>query len=365
MVATTYTYLLEGAGNTKLAITREGLRSLLGQIETELYRSEAYQDALANLQKSLDDQTGVACRALVKSVGREAIRLALRQLIRQYRATDGQDNSQPQSHQSNSPLIRQELSPANASATSSVPTHPSASTTVQFTYPEVEQPVRSSSDRPGLSSRLDESAGESRAIVQVHATTQSALVVQSSSTPQQQQDRLRQIGRELHQARVAQSISLDELNRLTWVPVHQIKALETGDIARLPEAIYVRGFIRRIADTLKLDGESMVASLVALEQQNEVLPSCQLAPLASPSYIQPVHLYLGYAALLAGAVGGLTWMSQQPGPGQALNLGLPKFVSPTETQPVEGQTTQDSIQKTRVQHTTPFPQIVPPEWLHL
>lgn len=361
MVATTY--LLEGAGNTKLAITREGLRFLLGQIETELYRSEAYQDALASLQKSLDDQTGVACKALVRSVGREAIRLALRQLIRQYRTTDGQNATPPQSHRSHSHPHEQEFS-VEASASPSPPTQPSAKI-VQFTRLEVDQQTASTCDRPNLSLQAEQPAVESQAIVQWQQTTATpaALVVQSSPTPLQQQDVLRQIGETLHHARVAQSISLDELNRLTWVPVHQIKALEMGDLARLPEAIYVKGFIRRIADTLKLDGKSMVVSLGALEGQDAVLTSWKPVQAPSPNYIQPVHLYLGYAALLAGAVGGLTWMSQQPGPGQVLNFGLPELPPPGETQPVEGQTTQESIRQTRVQQTAP--QIAPPEWLPL
>jgi hypothetical protein len=28
--------------------------------------------------------------------------------------------------------------------------------------------------------------------------------------------------------------------------------------------------------------------------------------------MRPVHLYIGYTALMAGAVGGLGWLSQQP-----------------------------------------------------
>ncbi|MDC0839876.1 hypothetical protein POG23_19615, partial [Limnoraphis robusta] len=65
-------------------ISSEDMRSLLYKIEAELHKSEVYQIALQSLQKMLGE---VATKAeiVIKAVGREAIQLSVKQLIRQQR----------------------------------------------------------------------------------------------------------------------------------------------------------------------------------------------------------------------------------------------------------------------------------------
>jgi cytoskeletal protein RodZ len=98
------------------------------------------------------------------------------------------------------------------------------------------------------------------------------------------------------------------------VPLHHIEAIENGEIEKLPQDIYVRGFIRRLGDALGLDGSAMANALP--KPAASPIPSMYLSVSDSESaegfQMRPMHLYIGYTALMAGAVGGLGWLSQQP-----------------------------------------------------
>jgi polyphosphate kinase len=58
--------------NSTVQISKDELRSLLGEIESELYQSKVYRLAVANLQKLLGS-TDEQAKTLFKAVGREAI----------------------------------------------------------------------------------------------------------------------------------------------------------------------------------------------------------------------------------------------------------------------------------------------------
>lgn len=60
--------------------TQESLRILFFQIEAELHRSDAFRQAMAGMQNQTGSSEGM--QALLKAVGREAIRLAMRQMLR-------------------------------------------------------------------------------------------------------------------------------------------------------------------------------------------------------------------------------------------------------------------------------------------
>lgn len=63
----------------------------------------------------------------------------------------------------------------------------------------------------------------------------------------------------LRQARVAGGLSLDELAAKTCIPQRYLAALEADDYTRLPEPVYVRGYLRRCAAQLDGDGGRWVA----------------------------------------------------------------------------------------------------------
>ncbi len=75
-----------------------------------------------------------------------------------------------------------------------------------------------------------------------------------SNTNYTQAEQLKRIGEQLQQTRELQGIALDHVALKTYIPLRLLQAIEDGDLARLPEPVFVQGFIRRYADLLGLDG---------------------------------------------------------------------------------------------------------------
>jgi len=103
--------------------------------------------------------------------------------------------------------------------------------------------------------------------------------VSKFSTTQQQQ--LAEIGAYLQQVRLEQDKSLDEIATRTFIPMRLLKAIEQAQSDALPEAVFVRGFIRRFGEALNLDGTA-----IALEF---TLDDTEPPPQVSPPQAAPVH----------------------------------------------------------------------------
>ena len=78
---------------------------------------------------------------------------------------------------------------------------------------------------------------------------------------------LQEIGELLRQARVAQGLSCDQLAQSLKMGSEQLQALETGDLERLPEPVFIKAMTRRVASKLGLDGDSLINRL------QDVLPA--------------------------------------------------------------------------------------------
>ena len=72
-----------------------------------------------------------------------------------------------------------------------------------------------------------------------------------------QVEQLKTIGTYLGRERQARGVSLDEIAVKTYIPLRLLQALEDGHIERLPEPVFVQGFIRRFADAIGLDGVAL------------------------------------------------------------------------------------------------------------
>ncbi len=243
-----------------------------GRVEAQLHNSEAYSRQLADLAALLGDDRRRAER-LLQAIGREAIRLSLQNLAR------GRERSDPPPP----PAIP-------ISRLRSVPT------------PATPSPPQSRASAPPAD------IPENRESMRVATSTVSLLPEPRRSTlPSQWVEQLRQIGQELRQAREALGLSLDRIHRQTHIPLHHLKSLECGQVEGLPEEIYVRGFIRLFANALGLDGHSMANALTTSDYS--VIPSWYRTN-QGPN-LRPVHLYLAYGTLIAGAVGGLSAIAGQ------------------------------------------------------
>jgi len=70
----------------------------------------------------------------------------------------------------------------------------------------------------------------------------------------EQEEQLQKIGTYLSQLRQEKSIPIQEVADKTFIRLHILQALEAGQSERLPEPVYIQGFIRRYAEFFGLDG---------------------------------------------------------------------------------------------------------------
>ncbi len=254
---------LSAAACASLGISPEELRSLLSQIEAQLHHSEVYRRTLESLQsRSGEPLEGITL--LIKALGREAIRLSLQNLITCY----------PQGTSTAAEAIPETLPTGIAPVTA-------------------PQPIPSN-PKP--------------AVIRSPKLSKAQLALQKAQ--QEREIAWKAIGEQLQKARYGRSLSLEQLYALTRIPLHELKALEAGDLQNLPEEVYLRGFVRRLSIVLGLDSQKILATLPEPDFTHSVIPSWSYVPAQKNKgvYLQPAHLYLGYTALMAGAVGGLAWL---------------------------------------------------------
>lgn len=312
-----------------IEISQENFRSVVGQIENELLCTDTYSHALATLQTMLGEAASAA-EILIRAVSREAVKLAFQRFPKQNktqlqvaRESFVAENSAasavtelkpplaaPVFYQSQAVLEappKTDLESENFDRNIE-PSQESEEPPTQERQEFVEQPQNESQQATEIREKSFPGFGFLKPIKRLSPEEKAALAIQH------REESLREIGRELRRGRQVRSLSLQQLHSQTFVPLHHIEALENGDIETLPQDIYVRGFIRRIGDALGLDGAAMANSLPEPEPSQIAIPSLLIQDSESESDLQlrPVHLYLGYTALMAGAVGGLAWLSQQP-----------------------------------------------------
>jgi hypothetical protein len=328
--------------NPTIEISQENFRSVAGQIENELLCTDTYSHALATLQTMLGEAASAA-EILIRAVSREAVKLAFQRF--------------PKQNKTQLQVARENFIVESSAASAVTELKPPLTAPVFYQSqavleapPKIEPPT-DNLDRDIEAARESEEPPQQERqefVEQPQTESQQATEIRKKSFPgfgflkptkrlskeektalaiQHREECLRQLGRELRRGRQIRSLSIQQLHNQTFVPLHHLEALENGDIETLPQDIYVRGFIRRIGDALGLDGTAMANSLPEPEPSEIIIPSFLIQESESESNLQlrPAHLYLGYTALMAGAVGGLAWLSQQP--------AVPRTQAETEVTP--------------------------------
>jgi hypothetical protein len=284
-------YLFKIPGNSAIEISQDELRSLLGEIEAELHRSKVYRQAVAKLQQLLGSCE--EAKTLFKAVGREAIGLAFQQFAHHAQALENNQQTDTAAETSNNQINPQTTNTDLSSK--SLPTQDVSNTSVNN-----QENSENSHPVTALMNWLKPNQKISKA----------ELAKQMAE--EQRLETMRQIGQQLKQAREARGYALRDLAIFTHLPIHQMEAVESGNLDLLPEDILVRGFIRVMGNALGLNGIILANSLPA----NNIVPSV-LPSWSQPKHtkglgieIRPMHLYVGYTALVAGTVGSLSLMSQ-------------------------------------------------------
>jgi hypothetical protein len=305
-------------------ISAENLYAMLGQVETELHDSALYGQVLSRLQ-AFPPEVGHQVQRMVQAIAREAIRLTFRKLVRK-KSAGTNASSMPNPVQPPAPSIAEVSLPRPPLP----PPPPCLNATVETTVKPagVKQIVPSETELNSSGSEAESPMRCKRVYVEKRPEKSVRKRLNrkeraAQAALQAWESRLRELGQEIQQTRQAKSLTVYQLHLRTQIPLHQLEAIEAGQIDRLPEDVYIRGFLRQIGRALDLDSAEFANSLPALDPVKAILPTWY-HPLELGAGVRSVHLYVGYAALLAG---GLTWLSQQSMPKAPFTPAL----SPSET----------------------------------
>ncbi|NJM19197.1 MAG: hypothetical protein HC836_06905 [Richelia sp. RM2_1_2] len=290
-------YSLSVPGQPAIEISQDELRSLLSEIETELHKSKVYRRALATVQKLLGPSSEQA-KLLFKAVGREAIGVAFRQL-----------SLHNQTIADTTPEVEEKIEPKTE--TSPVQSTNDLSECLTIVNPSPTTSIVK--EEPSKPTKVVDSSKNTTAFNWFKSGKPSKAQIAKQTRVEQRLEKFREIGQQLKQARESRGFCLSDLHMYTHIPIHQMEAVERGDMESLPADVYVRGFIRVMGNALGFNGTVLAASLPTSETKESLVPSLFESD-KTPRIgldISPMHLYVGYTALVAGAVGGLSLISQQ------------------------------------------------------
>ncbi|MGJ3246180.1 MAG: helix-turn-helix domain-containing protein [Elainellaceae cyanobacterium] len=126
-----------------------------------------------------------------------------------------------------------------------------------------------------------------------------------SQPGQKQAEKLADIGARLRQIREERLLSIDQVAAKTLIQPRLLRAIEVGDLSRLPEPIYIQGFIKRYAESLGLNGAEFAHLFPTEPDIRAIQPSWKDSPAAQ---LRPIHLYAFYIVLIVAAVSGLSYL---------------------------------------------------------
>lgn len=128
---------------------------------------------------------------------------------------------------------------------------------------------------------------------------------------QEQVEKLEELGSRLRQFRTEQSIPIEEVAAQTRIQARLLNAIEEGRLDQLPEPVYIKGFIKRFAEALGLNGAEFASAFPIGSGIQFIKPSWRHLPAAQ---LRPIHLYLLYVFLVIGAVNGLSFLVSRSAP---------------------------------------------------
>lgn len=121
----------------------------------------------------------------------------------------------------------------------------------------------------------------------------------------QRAEKLLEMGGYLRYLRQEQSLSLAEVAAKTKVQARLLNAIEEAKLEQLPEPIYIKGFIKKYADFLGLNGTEFASSFPTGQSFQLLRPAWYTF---RPPQLRPIHLYFVYILLIICAVSGLSNM---------------------------------------------------------
>ncbi|NJM47551.1 MAG: hypothetical protein HC860_16445 [Alkalinema sp. RU_4_3] len=255
----------------------------LEQLEAQLHGSEVYCRAVECLQRIATDR-GADVQILIRTIGREAMRLAL---------------------QETTPAVEEMTVIQAAIAPSQRLKEETLETDLALATTDVAPPAKVNPLQILLLKCQGKHNPEVEVAVPVPPTREECLIA---------------LGQAVATAREEKAMTLAQLHARTFVPLYHLQALERGEVDRLPQDIYLKGFLRRIENALMLESGTLMAYLPDDEAlESGIVPSWAKGKGVSmqPSKniagleVNSAHLYVAYTAIMAG---GICWISGQSAP---------------------------------------------------
>jgi cytoskeletal protein RodZ len=114
---------------------------------------------------------------------------------------------------------------------------------------------------------------------------------------------LQGLGESLRQNRQNRQLSIGDIASRTRIQPRLVQAIEEGHIEMLPEPVYVKGMVKRYADSLGLDGMAIsqqVPNWDAAAAKFEPTTKIQTTTFHTPTQVKPLYVYLGYTVAILG-----------------------------------------------------------------
>lgn len=123
---------------------------------------------------------------------------------------------------------------------------------------------------------------------------------------EEQRQQLKEISANLRRVREEKSLQLEEIAAKTHIRPFMLQALEAGKFEELPEPVFVKGFIRRYAEALGLNGINLADSWQINYLPIDYSPKNNNSPKSQPSFYLP--LAAPYILLLVAASVGIFYL---------------------------------------------------------
>jgi len=116
---------------------------------------------------------------------------------------------------------------------------------------------------------------------------------------------LAELGSVLCELRQKQSINIEDMASKTGIMQRQLLAIESGELDRLPEPIYIQYLIKRYAEALGLNGTEFASAFPTDGHQRTPIPAWSHLP--APQ-LRPMHLYFLYIFVIFFSLNGLSYI---------------------------------------------------------
>ena len=126
---------------------------------------------------------------------------------------------------------------------------------------------------------------------------------------QKQVQQLGEIGLSLRQFRQSKELTLEQIAAKTRISQRYLLAIEEGQLDHLPEPVYIKGFIKRFADSMGCNGTALADDFPSDPTLHAIKPSWRALPAAQ---LRPLHLYALYIAVILLSIAGLSFLLQRP-----------------------------------------------------